>query len=447
MFSKDTMTITEKVSNYFDRQIAAGLLRPGDRLPKYEEICRIFDIPYSSVQRAFKAMEHSGKIKIINGVGSFLNGGDTLAVDFFAVATTFELSELQRILNEISEKNNLYLNIRVKDIKGKDLVTNTREHKVIISESDRWANMPGCLMDYSEFEDYEEFITQFNRFPDMLDNNLQLPYYVMTTQSVVNPILLKKLSLENTITSVSNFEWWDELVEQCRKHHLAAAYKCFETKYLGDFPMFDLAVLLMMQGHEDFESLFKVPFFATPTGLRMFQICRDMKSVPWSEAPFLRGESVFEMGVGSWITVQHQRKFNCDDAAFQIIPWQVNGRKLLRADTKSLQTFVNQTISDNEKKRIWVLLKELLSRKYQKKIMALGGMVSPRKDMKPKDHEWFYREDFAHFFPGKNDLLFSGALLTEPKLAVLATLYEQYEVYDADLDMIRKCMDLKLISN
>lgn len=208
--------------------------------------------------------------------------------------------------------------------------------------------------------------------------------------------------------------------------------------------MFDLAVLLMLQERENFDSVFRIPFFTTPTGLRMFQILREFKSTKSGDLYFLQGKSVFEVNIGSWVTVQHQRNFGCGDEKFRIVPRMAGTRRILRVTPIALQTFVNPSVSSNEKKRIWMLLKELLSRKHQKKIVAMTGAISPRTDMKPSDHAWFYREDFGHFFPRKDDITYSESMLSNELMSVLSTLYEQYEVYGADLDLIRKCMDVKL---
>ena len=116
------MTVTEKINAYFDSLIAEGRLHPGDKLPSYGAISRKFGVTYATVQRAYKNMEVDGKLKIVNGVGSFLNGGDLLDVDFYLTGTSFEFEAFQKIADEISKRNHLNLKIRLIESAGRKML-------------------------------------------------------------------------------------------------------------------------------------------------------------------------------------------------------------------------------------------------------------------------------------------------------------------------------------
>lgn len=435
------MTIPEKVSAYIDRLVAEGKLRPGDRLPKYNDIAVLFKIPYVSVQRAFKSMEHAGKIKIVNGVGSFLNGGDALDVDFYVTDTTFDIPAFQKLVDEISQKNDLHLAISVKN-KHAHFQSDVREHKVVISESDPWMRMDGCMMDYSFFEDYPEVVSKFRDFGSGGNMNLQLPFYMFTYQGIVNTKLLDGIGMN--IDEISDLSYWRELAEKCRKHAVAPAALSVIDEVIWNFPLFHLSAILMLQERPDPEKLFKIPFYNTPTGRRIFDIAADCLTVRSSEWAFAEGKMVMDFPVGSWFTVQSPGKFHMADDTFRVVPIRQGARHLVCYSEVFLKTFANPSITKNERERIWKLLKELVSKRYQKKICAMTGAVSPRSDMKPEDHPWLTRDDFLNFFPEPDAVTYTENVLSREKVAIFSTLYEQYRKLGLDRDRICEIMDFTL---
>ena len=440
------MTVTEKINAYFDSLIAEGRLHPGDKLPSYGAISRKFGVTYATVQRAYKNMEVDGKLKIVNGVGSFLNGGDLLDVDFYLTGTSFEFEAFQKIADEISKRNHLNLKIRLIESAGRKMLDFTgTEHKVFIREFNPWVHALGSQMDFSAFEGYDDFMKEFS-LPDSSCNHMRLPFFLLGFQGMVNSRLLKKIGWRREITHFSTFDWWDELVRHCRAASVHPAVKNFRTNDIGSFPAIAFMEILMANEHRKISDLFRLPCFDTPTGERLFRMMKDC-ALSFNESLSCRhGDCVLEPGIGSWISVQYKKEPPMAEDSFRIVPVLCGNKPMLRYGVQYLEAYVNHTVTEPEKKRIWFFLRELLSRPVQKKLMAMSGMVSLRRDMKPSDHAWATREDFLAFFPSNNELLLSCGTLSTELHAVLSTLYEQYEFLGADGAAIRKFMDRKILA-
>ncbi len=440
------MLIRDKINNYLRKLEQEKKIRPGEKLPSYSEICQLFNITYTSAQRAFKQLEQEGRINVVKGVGSFLNGGKVLDVDIYLTRTTFDFKEMQKIFEHISDKNDLNLKITLKDIKSlkKDNYGSCPdEHKVIISEVDPWFQTTGSLMDYSAFEDYSNVIEKLKLY-DMEYNNFQLPFYFFTYQGAVNTKVLKEAGFKKKIESFSTLEWWDELVVACKNKMQIPAVKHFETGELWLFPLFMISVLMMLQKRKSLKTLFKTPFFDTLIGKRLFEITDNFQTLTENDKGYHPLMGAINLDIGSWISVQYKKQFNISDDDFYIVPLKCGANKIMHYSLVPLQTFVSSKITENEKDRVWCLLKNLLSKSIQKKIVAQTGAISVRKDMTIQDHKWVCRDDFKAFFPSKGDIFVSNSIIPNEKIAVLGALYEQYEFYGANGDTIRKCMDQKL---
>lgn len=436
------MTITEKIEQYFDKLIAEGKLSPGDRLPGYMELCRLFSIPYSSAQRAYKNLEHSGKIKIRNGIGSFLNGGDILDVEFRLTETSFNFAAMEQLLNTIARENELNLNIRIKGIEQGDFQTCFQEHKVVIFEKVPHWSQAGMMLDYSEFEDYREFLGQFDPMKESL-STMQLPFYMFTYQGVINTAVLRKVGFEQEISRFDTLPWWTDLVEKCRAHGVAPAMKLILPNLTWSMPYLVPLALLRLQDGCAPEALFKVPCFATKTGERVFRILDECDSYEDSTQNFFSQETALAFSVGSWGCVQY-RKLGFPEDHFRVVPLMCGNRRVLRYGLYCLETFINSSITRNEKQRIWMLLKKLLSKRVLKEVCAMNGSIALRKDMNAGDYQWLNREDFYHFIPQKDDLLLHSETLRESLASSLSALYEAYICCSADEKQIRRRMDEKL---
>jgi len=442
------MTITEKIGAYFHKRQDDGTLLPGEKLPSYAELCEMFSVSYVSVQRAFKSLEQDGKIKIVHGIGSFLCGHEKLDVELYLPKSTFDFNKLQKILNEIASEKKLYLNIILKDriTEGKGIQNLNNERKVAIAEVNSWIKMPGTLLDYSVFEDFEKNRQQLKLY-NQSQSNLEMPFYTFTSQGAINPAFLNKIGFKQKIDSFSKFSWWDEYINKCRVAGFIPAAKRWEFHALWHFNQaltFGIPVLINERGTS--KDIISLPFFNTASGRRILQILKDHATGVSDDRAFMNGDVGVELDMSSWISVQYNKKFKMKDDDFRIIPYTFGDRKICRFSTSSLQTFIHSSINPDEKRRIWELIKGLISKKVQKKITALSGALSVRKDMKFKDHEWATREDYKAFFPQKNDILISARSFPVEVISALSAIYEQYEFYNADRDNILKCMDYKIES-
>ena len=129
-----------------------------------------------------------------------------------------------------------------------------------------------------------------------------------------------------------------------------------------------------------------------------------------------------------------------------VVPYLMGDRKICNLELSGLMTFVPPDISPDERRRLWELLKILISREFQIRLAGLSGMVSVRNDIGPGDHPWNQRPDYAAFFPAPGDVEIYNNVFDPRVVAALSTLCEQFEDYGADASHILKDMDEKVRS-
>lgn len=434
----------DEIHQYFAKLQAEKKIKPGDKLPNYAELCRMFHTTYATVQDAFKRMERSGMIQIVHGVGSFLSGGEPLEVELFLTETTFDFAEMQKILDAVSRKNDLNLRITIRR-SGRDSVDSFfTGHKVIIAETDLNTWTAGSMMDYSVFPDYESVMKKCRRFPARRNSHL-LPFYYITYQGGVNLPILSRIGLSPESLDFSDLATLRLLERKCTSEHLVpfSMGDDFSTPNLWDFPPLIFVILAMMRRQKEQVPLYKPPFFCTDTIKELFRILK--KPIHYRCGYPLNMAA--NPNIGSWISVQHWKKFGIRGEDFRIVPLLVNGRKQLFYTPTVLQTFVNPSITLNERERIWKFLKALLSSEVQRKITALGGVLSARDDFSPEDHLWCSRPDFRHFFPDDNTRMLLCSISEDKRIGgALSVLFRQYILYNADLDAVCRGMDDALLS-
>ena len=69
---RDSRPIYEQIADAFRRQIEAGILSPGDRLPSVRELSAQLTINPNTIQRACRELEKDGWIESVPGKGSFV---------------------------------------------------------------------------------------------------------------------------------------------------------------------------------------------------------------------------------------------------------------------------------------------------------------------------------------------------------------------------------------
>ena len=439
------MSACEQISEYISRLVAEKKIRPGEKLPTYEKLCRQFGISYTSCQRALKKIEQNGVVKIVKGSGIFLAGGESLQVDFYVTGTTFDPVRLQALLTELSVKHDLNLDILVRDKHWLDFHDISESPgKVVVTEDDTWIRREGVMLDYSSFPDYPEVISQFHAFGERL-NNLKLPFYGTTFQGVLNTAVLRETGLPEPESVILGSDWWNELTAKCREHGYFPAVKESYNQNLWNFPCLIPAILMHPGNCRRAEELFDVPVFDTPQGERLFEIMRDFAPCADLYQTFYEGKTAVALQFGSWISTQFRQYPRLGENDFRVFPLKCGSRKIVPYTVCSLTTFLNEPLRRNESERIWTFLKLLVGKETQKKIAAMSGCLSLRRDMKPADHEWTAgRTDFREFFPAPDDMMINREILSNEEKVALGVLYEQFSTYGAPSSVIRKCMDNKL---
>jgi GntR family transcriptional regulator len=71
---RDARPIYTQIVDGFREQIAAGVLRSGDKLPSVRELAAELTINPNTIQRAYRELEMGGWIASVHGKGSFVCG-------------------------------------------------------------------------------------------------------------------------------------------------------------------------------------------------------------------------------------------------------------------------------------------------------------------------------------------------------------------------------------
>lgn len=69
---RDSRPIYEQIADAFRRQIEAGILAPGDKLPSVRELSAQLTINPNTIQRSYRELENGGYISSAPGKGSFV---------------------------------------------------------------------------------------------------------------------------------------------------------------------------------------------------------------------------------------------------------------------------------------------------------------------------------------------------------------------------------------
>ena len=437
------MTVTEKIAAYLDRGRADGTLRPGDKLPPYAELMSMHKTSYNTVQKSLKNLEREGRIKIVNGIGSFISGGETLSVDFFIDKGIFDYEKTREICDRINRERELHLEIHFYDRNVDDALIEqrTEERPAAICLNRNISYNPLRMMDFRMFDDYNQVIGELY-CSNKNFSGLQLPFYLGSTQAAVNPGLMKKIGFGNLPERFTTFDWWDDYLAACRNHTLPPSEKLWVEHGLWSFKgIIPFGLTILMNTIKTPETLYQLPFFDTTGGRRMLQIYKSLPTVDLkTRGTFWREECALELQVSSYLGQQPNRDH------FQVVPFCVGTRKINFIDTRQLHVVMHNKFRIDEQKRIWEFLKGLLSKPIQKELMAMTGMISARKDMTIGDHAWAGRKDFEFFFPDRDSLLFPVQIFPADTVAALGTLYEQYENNVLGLDEVCRAMDRKVIS-
>ena len=85
---RDSRPIYDQIADNFRRQIRAGVLRCGDKLPSVRELSAQLTINPNTIQRAYRELEQEGWIESTPGKGSFVRSIDRSVEE--KLLTTFD---------------------------------------------------------------------------------------------------------------------------------------------------------------------------------------------------------------------------------------------------------------------------------------------------------------------------------------------------------------------
>ena len=71
---RDARPIYSQIIDGFREQIAAGILKPGDKLPSVRDLAAELAINPNTIQRSYRQLELEGWIVSIQGKGCFVSG-------------------------------------------------------------------------------------------------------------------------------------------------------------------------------------------------------------------------------------------------------------------------------------------------------------------------------------------------------------------------------------
>ena len=73
---RDVRPIYTQIADGFREQIAAGVLRSGDKLPSVRELATSLTINPNTIQRSYRQLEAEGWIVTVPGKGCFVSGAE-----------------------------------------------------------------------------------------------------------------------------------------------------------------------------------------------------------------------------------------------------------------------------------------------------------------------------------------------------------------------------------
>lgn len=446
---KHPLSIKERVRKYVVSLKKNGKFRPGEKLPSHHDLKEKFGVSYASIQTALNALERGGVIEKIQGSGTFLSGAKPLPIDLYVDLNVFTPQRMKPIIDDFIHRQGIFVDVAFKDIRQRGDLRNIRNSKrVAIVQKNRFYNLDaGSLLDLTQFKDYPTVCSVLKDMPNP-NRNVVLPLYIYSHQAGVNPRILASLGLSADQADMTT-EWWADYVARCKAAGRIPAYKPWMTHALWSIDgLLTMFYQLICNETGSPDCLGQLPLFHTESGRRFLKILSDHTTMNPSLATwpsFYTRDCGVDVNLGSWICVQYQDRFGLQEDEIRIIPYHLGAQRICHLTFAGLAAFVYGSINEDEKQRVWALMKLLVSRKCQLELAATGGIISVRRDIAPTEHPWNSRPDFASFFPSAKDVIIYDVFSTEV-IAALSTLYEQVELFGADVENVLQSMDAKVRS-
>ena len=438
----------DRIRTYIKENTHNGKLHLGERLPSYSELQDYFGFSYGTIQNSMRRLQTEKIVDIINGKGCYIATPKTLKLIFYLPETTLNFSLLQELFDKHLDKS-LRIKVEFHEWQRYEIKPPDNEiHAIMIGAS---YNSPFAIPGLSSFEFFDgfgELLKQLHLQNSGTDNAFYVPFYRNVSQFGVNLDLLHNSGY--SIDDLSNdFEWWEDLNARCQRNStgtVASSFYCNQQYpwWFGYFlPLF--SSLLINNTHSP-DAIYQTPLFDTPSGARLLDIIASHHGNNEKNL-FYDNKSVVELSAGTWFTMQNKTRKDFLVKNFLIKPYTFNNRKICLLGQNCLQTFMHHDLDNDDRNRIWEVIKILLSKPFQLDFCNLSGMLSVRKDIAPEEYAWNNRPDFSSFIPEENDIKIPGNIFPSHYLATIAALIEQYAFYNADKQTILSQLDKKITFN
>lgn len=433
-------------------QKQAEYLKPGDKLPSYKSFMKMFDISYLTVSNTLNKLAREGLVECKRGSGTYLAGGRNLTVLLNIHPTTISFTRMRKLLNKHLANADLHLNIElapveeINDPRRRDEIA--RNYKAVLSIHP---------LAHNEQELQAANLTQMPDYSDILSNlitveglsyDCALPFSFYSYQLGVNRDLLKKTGMQlKELTP--GFNWWKKFTTRCRKAELLPATFDYIENSAMFFPAFQqLLFSLIPYDVQKYQGT--QPLFNTPEGQRFLDIIRD--SIPITDIfndrrSFFHNGAVLHFQLGSWITVQNHESNRPDKeiSDLAIVPYRTSpGKKLCFFDPDCLKAYLRHDITIDERKRVWELMKIMVSRDFQIDYCGFSGLLSANRSILPTEYYWNRTNQWRDYFAEPEDIVVYGRTrFTPSQHATFSVLLENYKFFGADASETLRRMDCK----
>ena len=443
-----------KMKSWLKKQIASGKLKPGSKLPSHKDLMQMFNISYMTASGILGSLSREGLIETHRGSGSYLSGSRPLTVLICATPSSLPFERLHELLKQYTKHADLHLEFEFRSASCIQDPEKRREmqeqYTAVLSTNYINEDLPMLPPVFLPlFPDYEKVMAELETVPGH-QYDYALPFTLFTYQMGVNKKLLSEIGYEPEQLT-RDFLWWDDFVRKCREKNLVpVSMEYTKASWFTIQAFFPALLALQPYSKEKYEG--EEPLFNTPEGERFFRIVNDMEFLlPGSSGSknFYQNGAVLSLSVGSWITVQNHSPSHPEKTVdhLRIVAYRNReGEKLLLVSPSVLRAYFRHDIQINEKKRVWELMKIMVSREFQTALCSETGNISANKKVRASDYRWNTTPDTANFIPGASDRIFYDSdLFALPQKVMLSIFLENYRFFNAPLKETLRRMDIKKV--
>lgn len=431
------MRTVDRLKKYILDGLATGNLNPGDRLGSYMELTKICGGSYTTIHNAMSRLAREGLVRIEQGKGSFITGGETLTVNLDWDLNSISRKDLRGLLDRHIPAD---LNVRFNVQRNMDHLDYPEDEPVI---------QLTYALDRKQTSTCFEVLTEkdCSGLFDEQNTPFGIPYLMATFVIGVNSNLVRKTG----ITFRDDFLWWDEYVKKARELGFSPASSIFTKNRPFGVDRF-LGLLWMLHEGSIHGITGPAPYFDTDAGHRFMKMMKDIHMVDnnnreqQTSEDFNQNNAGFTFAVGNWIAVQNKsplfNSFWVD--SLEILPYAFSGRRFYPYYLQWLQVRLSAKLDIEKKQRLEKVIRILKSREFLWDYCNLTGWLSLRNDIRPQDYSWNRTGCWDVFFPRPQDDMLSMDDFAPMYVKItLGMCLEFYRIHHSDPDFILKLMDVK----